>query len=316
MRAIVSGSDGPRVGERQEQPAPDGACVVRMRASLVTPADAAAGRQDPPTVLGESGVGVVERVIGTAGQTQWVGKRVAIHPIVRCGRCDRCLAGLSSHCRERQILGRAGRDGCFAERVTVPTTNLSLLPDTLDDERAAFASLVAEALEATKQIRLEGKGYITVLGDTVAALVTAQVMTRLNAAVRVIAHQQATLALAEKLGIKHRHADEIGRRGDQDVVVDCVGTAESLAFASMLVRARGTVVLKSLPLSREPAAADLSPIILGELTVQGSFHGPLPEAIGLLAKRGIEVTALIERKCGLDQALPLRAATLLRLAPS
>jgi threonine dehydrogenase-like Zn-dependent dehydrogenase len=134
--------------------------------------------------------------------------------------------------------------------------------------------------------------------------------------------------LAERLGIKHRHADEIGRRGDQDVVVDCVGTAESLAFASMLVRARGTVVLKSLPLTREPAAADLSPIILGELTVQGSFHGPLPEAIALLAKRAIEVTALIERKCGpehgagstsgtgLALALPLRPATLLRFAAS
>lgn len=332
MRAIVSGSDGPRLADRPEPAGQEGACIVRMRTSLVTPADAASGRQDPSTILGESGVGVVERIIGGAASSapaaQWIGKRVAIHPVVRCGRCDRCLAGLSSHCRERALLGRAGRDGCFAEKIALPLANLALLPDALDDERAAFASLVAEALEATKQIRLEGKGYITVLGDTVAALVTAQVMTRLNAAVRVIAHQQATLALAERLGIKHRHADEIGRRGDQDVVVDCVGTAESLAFASMLVRARGTVVLKSLPLTREPAAADLSPIILGELTVQGSFHGPLPEAIALLAKRAIEVTALIERKCGpehgagstsgtgLALALPLRPATLLRFAAS
>jgi alcohol dehydrogenase len=317
MRAIVSGSDGARVAERPEPTGRDGECIVRIRASLVTPADAAASRQEPSTILGESAVGVVERLIGTSGPAQpaaaWIGKRVAIHPVIRCGRCDRCLAGLSSHCRERAILGRAGRSGCLAERIAVPFANLALVPDTLDDERASFASLVAEALEATKQIRLEGKGYITVLGDSLAALVTAQVMTRLNAAVRVIARQPTTLGLAEKLGIRHRHADEIGRRGDQDVVVDCIGTAESLAFASMLVRARGTVVLKSLPLTSEPAAADLSPIILGELTVQGSFHGPLPEAITLLAKRGIEVTPLIERKVTFDQATPLRSGSLLRV---
>ncbi len=315
MKAIVSGGRGPSAVERPEPTPRDGECLVRVRAALVTPADTRAGGCEPAIVLGQCAVGVVERVAvdGPAAKT-WTGKRVAIHPVIRCGRCDRCLGGLSAHCRERLILGIDRRDGGLAERVCVPIANLAALPDALDDERATFAVLVGEAFEATKQIRIDGKAYITVLGDDIVALITAQVMTRLNAAVRVVARQQSTLAAAEKIGVKHRHADEIGRRGDQDVVVDCIGTAESLAFASALVRARGTVVLKSLASSPiAGAAVDLTPIVLGELTVQGSFYGPLPEAIDLLAKRGVEVTSLIERRVALDAALPMRVGTVVRV---
>jgi threonine dehydrogenase-like Zn-dependent dehydrogenase len=315
MKAIVSGGRGPSVTERPDPTPRDGECVVRVRAALVTPADLRGMTREPAAILGQAAVGVVERVAGEGPAVRmWTGKRVAIHPVVRCGTCDRCVGGLSAHCRERTILGLDRRDGLFAERVAVPTANLVALPDALDDERATFGVLVGEALEATKQIRVDGKAYITVLGDDIVALVTAQVMTRLNAAVRVVARQATTLAAAEKIGVKHRHADEIGRRGDQDVVVDCIGTAESLAFASALVRARGTVVLKSLaPSPIAGAAVDLTPIVLGELTVQGSFYGPLPEAIDLLAKRGVEVTSLIERRSTLDTALPLRVGTVVRV---
>lgn len=314
MKALVSGARGPALLERPEPSPGENECLVRVRAALVTPADLRAARREPATVLGQAFVGVVERLGGEAGRPL-LGKRVAVHPVLRCGTCDRCVGGLSNHCRQRAVLGLDGRDGGLAERVAVPAANCTALPDALDDERAVFAVTVAEAVEATRQIRVDGKAYITVLGDDLVTLVTAQVMTRLNAAVRVIARQQATLAAAEKLGVKHRHADEIGRRGDQDVVVDCVGSAESLAFASALVRARGTVVLKSLAASQEVAGvADLSPIVLGELNVQGSFHGPLPQALELLGKRAVEVVSLIERRVGLDAALPLRSATVVRPA--
>ncbi|MBL9119521.1 MAG: alcohol dehydrogenase catalytic domain-containing protein [Phycisphaerae bacterium] len=316
MKVIVSGSRGPALIDRPDPAARDGECVVRVKSVLITPTDVRSSHREPAIALGHCVIGTVERLgAETPANRTWLGKRVAVHPVVRCGTCDRCLGGLSAHCRNRTILGVEGRDGGLAERLAVPIANLTALPDAIDDERASFAVLIGEALEATRQIRVDGKAYITVLGDDIVALITAQVMTRLNAAVRVIARQPATLAAAEKLGVKHRHADEIGRRGDQDVVVDCVGTAESLAFASALVRSRGTVVLKAIAApaaGTTAAAADLSPIVLGELSVQGSFYGPLPEAIELLGKRAVEVTSLIERRVALDAALPLRSATVVR----
>ncbi|MDZ4755247.1 MAG: alcohol dehydrogenase catalytic domain-containing protein [Phycisphaerae bacterium] len=324
MKAIVASGGASALADRPSPIAAPGDCVVRVRAALVTPADIRASRfAKEPIVLGQAFVGVVESVtsddaIGGVSDRardgkQLLGKRVVVDPVIRCGRCDRCVGGLSQHCRERTIIGLDGRDGGCAVQVAVPVRNLTPVPDGLDDDRASFATLIASALEATKHVRVEGKAYITVLGDDIATLVTAQVMSQLNAAVRIVAHAPATIAVAEKLGVKHRLADEVGRRGDQDVVVDCTGTAESLAFASALVRARGTVVLASLAHSQDlTGRADLAPIVLGELKVQGSFYGPLHDAVDLLAHRGIEVTALIERRVVIDAALPLRQGTLIR----
>jgi hypothetical protein len=59
-----------------------------------------------------------------------------------------------------------------------------------------------------------------VLGDGPLGLVMVQVMSRLNASVRLIGRHADKLAICEKWGVKHRLADEVGRRDDQDVVVD------------------------------------------------------------------------------------------------
>jgi threonine dehydrogenase-like Zn-dependent dehydrogenase len=299
-----------------------GECLLRVRAALVVAADRTTGPAGPTAaerVPGQAFVGVVEKLGPSDGDLpssvkSLVGKRVAVHPVVRCGRCDRCLGGLSQHCRDRAILG-LDRDGGWAEHAVVPIASCVALPDSLDDERAAFAVPVARALEAMRHVRVEGKTYITVLGDDAEALATTQMMTRLNAAVRILARSESTITLAEKLGVKHRRADEVGRRGDQDVVVDCIGGAESLAFAAALVRARGTVILLGTGSDgSEGRTADLASIVLGELRVQGSFHGPLAEAVELLAKRALDPSPLIERRLSLDAAAGREPAvgTLLR----
>ncbi|MFO0828856.1 MAG: alcohol dehydrogenase catalytic domain-containing protein [Phycisphaerales bacterium] len=305
MRAIVGGPHGPRFDERPDRTPAPGECVVRVRSALTLRTDLeGAHRSAPSTVaLGEAFVGVVDVMHADAmgdrakDARAWIGRRVAVDPVVRCGRCERCLAGLGAHCVERALLGR-DRDGGLAERVTVPIANLVALPDGLDDERAVFAVPVARAIEATRHVRVEGKTYITVLGDGVEALVATQVMTRLNASVRIVATDAETMAVAERLGVKHRLASEVGRRGDQHVVVDFTGVAESFAVAVQLARPRGTVVLM-----RDIAGADLTPVARNELRVQGCGHGPLPQAIDLLTQRAIEVVGLVTKRVAFAHAI-------------
>src|SRR5262249_5396855 len=66
------------------------------------------------------------------------GKRVVAEINGVCGKCDMCGSGLSNHCRRRTVVGIAGRDGAFAERLAVPARNCHVLPDTLSDEQAVF----------------------------------------------------------------------------------------------------------------------------------------------------------------------------------
>src|SRR5690606_14517426 len=143
--------------------------------------------------------------------------------------------GLARHCAAARMLG-ATLDGCFADAFTLPVHNLVELPASVDDDAGAFAAALADALHASTQIRLEGKPYITVLGDSATALLCAQVMSALNASVRVVGSREEHLALCEKWGVKHRPLRDVGRRADQDVVVVCDDRPDALADALRMVR--------------------------------------------------------------------------------
>jgi threonine dehydrogenase-like Zn-dependent dehydrogenase len=182
--------------------------------------------------------------------------------------------------------------------------NLALVPADLDDDRAVFAFLVASAVQTARQLTIEGKPYITVLGDGPLGLVMVQVLSRLNASVRLIGRYSEKLALCEKWGVKHRHVDDIGRRADQDVVVDCTGSPAGLELALKLVRPRGAVVLKSMPAATTKVApgVDLTPFVTGEIHLIGSRFGPIGAALGMLERHEVDVLSLIARRAPLNDA--------------
>ncbi|XAL99802.1 alcohol dehydrogenase catalytic domain-containing protein [Phycisphaeraceae bacterium D3-23] len=288
--------------------APTRLCAGAADVALVQ--DAADGRDAFTGVMGHAFVGVVEAV-GKGVDKANLGRRVVGEINCVCGACDLCRAGLKEHCRRRTVLGRVGRDGCFAERFALPAINLHTVPENVDDDGAVFAGLVASAYQILRQLTIQGRPYLTVLGDGPLGLVCAQVLSRLNATVRCIGHHEAKLALCEKWGVKHRPLADVGLRQDQDIVVDCTGKAAGLATAMAMVRPRGTVVLKSLPL--RPTAADvsidLSPIVRDEVSVVGSRCGPMGAALEALSAGDVDVVSLISRRMKLaDGAGVLEAA--------
>jgi threonine dehydrogenase-like Zn-dependent dehydrogenase len=259
--------------------------------------------------LGHCFVGRVELVEGD-GRSGLVGRRVVGAADAVCGRCDMCLTGLSNHCRNRTVLGMRGRDGCLADWVALPVASLVPVPEGVDDDRAVFAEPLAAAIQAARQLTIEGKPYITVLGDGPLGLLMAQVMARLNASVRLVGRHAQKLALCERWGIKHRQVDDVGRRADQDVVVDCTGSPGGMALAMSLVRPRGTIVLKTLCAPRQPDAAppDLTGLVMKEITVIGSRSGPVAEAVATIARGDVDVVSLISRRMSLNDGPALLAA--------
>lgn len=254
-------------------------------------------------VLGHEFVGVVESVHSDANDRDkaMVGKRVVGSINCVCGKCDMCRSGLSSHCRDRTVLGILGRDGCFADRFALPVRNLLEVPDALDDEQAVFTEPLAAACEINRQLHIEGKPYVTVLGDGRLGLLVAQVMNQLNASVRVIGKHPEKLARCEKWAIKHRRVNDLVPRSDQDIVVDCTGSAEGLAMAMKLVRPRGKIVLKTTVANQ--AGVDLSPLVINEVELIGSRCGPFDEALDLLAGEQVDVLSLISRRVRIEDGV-------------
>lgn len=248
-------------------------------------------------VLGHEFVGVVESVTDKSDK-QWVGKRVVGTINCVCGTCDMCQRGLQEHCRQRTVLGIAGRDGCFAERFCLPVRNLLAVPDTVDDDHAVFTEPLAAAFQILRQLTVEGRPFITVLGDGRLGLLCAQVLTQLNGTVRLLGKHPEKMERCEKWGVKHRLVSEVGLRADQDIVVDCTGSAEGFEMAMQMVRPRGKLVLKTTVAENRPM--NLAPIVINEIEVIGSRCGPFPEALFALRSNTVDVISLISRRMKLS----------------
>ncbi len=230
-----------------------------------------------------------------------VGQRVVGEINIVCGRCDLCLSGLSNHCRNRSVLGILKHDGAFADLIRLPSSNLHVVPRSIDDDAAVFIEPLAAAFQVLKQIQLDLRKWVTVLGDGRLGLLLAQVLRNAGCPVRVIGKHPDKLALCEKWQIRSRPLDEIVPRHDQDVVVDCTGSSDGLELAVQMVRPRGTVVLKSTLAAGKPL--NLAPVVIDEITIIGSRCGPFREAIRALSERQIDVTSLIHRRMKLEQGV-------------
>jgi threonine dehydrogenase-like Zn-dependent dehydrogenase len=230
-----------------------------------------------------------------------VGQRVCGEINIVCGRCDLCLSGLSTHCRARSVLGILKHDGAFADLLRLPAMNLHVIPRTIDDDQAVFVEPLAAAFQILKQIKLDGRKWVTVLGDGRLGLLVGQVLRNAGCPVRIIGKHPEKLALCEKWQIRSRPLSDIVPRHDQDVVVDCTGSASGFEMAMQLVRPRGTIVLKSTVAGAKPM--NLAPLVIDEIAVIGSRCGPFREAIRALAEKQIDVVSLIHRRMKLEQGV-------------
>jgi threonine dehydrogenase-like Zn-dependent dehydrogenase len=319
MRALRYEGSVQGVALARTAPEPDvhpGEALIRPLRMAIGFADrriAAAKPDLPPITLGREFVGVVEKVVPikpTREKHPLLGRRVVATTTISCGECDLCQRGLAAHCRARAVLGVAGRDGCFADRFVLPLRNLHAVPTEVDDDSAALADPLAAAIQCLQQLRIEGKPYITVLGDGCIGLLCAQIMNRLNASVRIVGTNESRLDLAAKWSVKHRLSRDVGRRADQDIVVDCTGSAEGLDLAMKLVRPRGKILLKG-PVHAalgDRWSIDLTPIAAHEIELLGSRCGPIAEALDTLRRREVDVVSLITKRARLDDALAAIAA--------
>ena len=303
MRAVVFDKQLRFEPDRRRPIAGEGECLVRVRLAGICATDLhiTAGYMDFCGVLGHEAVGTVEE-----GPPRWCGQRVVFEINCVCGRCDMCQRGLRNHCRDRTVLGIAGRDGCFADYVLVPEHNLHSVPEAVSDEEAVFVEPLAAAYQVLAQCPIDKRSKVSVVGPGRLGLLVAQVLAATGCKLTVVGRNREKLERCEKKGVQGIHVDDVSTPKDRDVVVDCTGSPEGLAVAMSLVRPRGTIVLKST--YAEAATPNLAPIVVDEVTLLGSRCGSFPEAIDALARQAVEVRSMISRTFPIEQAADAFAA--------
>jgi len=246
-------------------------------------------------VPGHEFVGIVH---DAPHQPDLVGKRVVGEINAACRTCPVCQAGRPTHCPHRTTLGIDRRDGAFADFLSLPAENLYSLPDEISNDQAVFAEPLAAACQILEQISIDPADRVLVIGDGKLGLLCAQVLHRTQCRLMVLGRHPEKLQILSARGI-HTNQDPASLSPGFDIVVEATGTPDGFALARECVRSRGTIVLKST--YHGQTAADMTSLVVHEITVVGSRCGPFPAAIALLRENAIDVQSLIHKRFPIEQ---------------
>lgn len=282
----------------QPQPRPQEAIIQVLQAGICsTDLHLVKGYMDFQGVLGHEFVGVVDQA---PENSELVGKRVVGEINAACRSCQTCLQGHPTHCPNRTTLGIMGRDGAFADYLSLPVENLYPLPEEISNEQAVFIEPLAAACEIPQLVTIKPKDRVIIIGDGKLGLLCAQVLALAGCQVTLLGRHSKRHAWLIPKGIAVTSESQEISPG-ADIVVEATGSPQGLTIATQLVRPRGTIVLKST--YHGEVAVNMTELVIHEISIIGSRCGPFAPALRLLAGGMIEVKPLIHSCFSLDDGM-------------
>ncbi len=279
------------------QPAP-GEALVRVRLAGICSTDLEMVRGYYPFtgVLGHEFVGEVVEAPDPALR----GARVTGEINLTCGECAACRRGDSSHCENRTVLGILGKDGCFAEYLTLPVENLHPVPDSVPDEMAVFTEPLAAALEIPQRNHIRPTDRVLIVGAGRLGQLIAQVLALTGCDLHAVVRHDYQREILAARGVTTLPESRVEPRA-YDVVVEATGNPGGFDLARRAVRPRGKLVLKSTYAG--DLTANFSSLVVDEITLTGSRCGPFPPALRLLAAGRVDPSPLISARYPLSEGL-------------
>jgi 2-desacetyl-2-hydroxyethyl bacteriochlorophyllide A dehydrogenase len=296
------------------QPGPEDV-IVSVQAVGVCGSDVhgytgATGRRLPPMVMGHEFGGIVT-ALGERVTRARVGDRVVVQPLITCGQCANCRAGLPNICLNRTGLGMLNVNGAMAEAVRVPQQLLYPMPEGMAWEQAALVEPLAVALRAINQTPLTLMGTVVVIGAGTIGLLTV-LAACLRGAGQVIVTDLSPhrLDLARQLG-----ADRVVNVAQEDpaevvqgltdgqgaqAVIEAVGIAASVKQSLAVVRTGGHITW--IGNSQPVVEVNMQQVVTRELTIRGTygFNEEFGRALQAIHTGRLDVMPLIERTAPLE----------------
>ncbi len=263
-----------------------------------------------PVILGHEASGVIAACGPEVGGWKQ-GDEVVIEPLFTCKTCQACVTGRYHLCPELKFLGHQV-PGTLAEYVIADSFFLHKKPGNISFEEAALAEPAASPLHAVERSGIRLGDFVVVLGCGVTGAFLIQYALNKGAEVLVSDPQDFKLQLARKLGIHHTlnpEKEDLNKRvrkltGEQgaDVVFEAVGTSETLALTTSLVKRGGTVLLIGYS-GKDIEPYSLSTVTLAELNVLGSlaYCHDFPRTLKLMSMGALKLKPMITQRIGLEE---------------
>ena len=236
--------------------------------------DWAKGRCKPPFVVGHEFAGEVTEV-GKLVTDVRPGDRVTAEGHIVDGRCPLCRTGNAHVCPYTKIIG-VDRDGCFAEYIAMPATNVWHLDDNISFDIGGIHDPMGNAFHTALTASIPGSTVMITGCGPIGIFAVG--ICRAAGASRIIATDvnEKRLALARTMGAHDAvHPQEAERAVKAatgglgvDVVLEMSGVPSAVHQAFALVRVGGRVQMLGIP--AKPMEVNLATeIIFKGITIYG-----------------------------------------------
>lgn len=251
---------------------------------------------DPPFTLGHEIAGWVDSLGPGAGGYE-IGEAVAVHGAWGCGVCNACRAGTENYCDDFGGSAAAsgaglGRDGAMAEKILVPSTR-HLVP--IGDLSPVEASPLTDAgvtpyhaIKRSLDLLVPGSTAVVIGVGGLGHLAVQMLKVLSPASVIAIDSSEAKTQLALDVGADHAfepaeaasNCRELTGGNGAELVIDFVGSTETMQLAAAAARVRGAITVVGL------AAGFLNYSIVTvplECSVASTYWGGINDLVEVIA---------------------------------
>jgi threonine 3-dehydrogenase len=255
-----------------------------------------------PMVIGHEFFGEILE-LGKEVKTLKVGQRVSGEGHVICGTCRNCRAGRQHLCRTTLGIG-VNRQGCFAEYLAIPASNVLSLPDNITADQAAILDPLGNATHCAlsfnligEDVLITGAGPIGIMAVAIAKHAGARhvVITDIN---------DYRLDLARKTGatrainIKHDTLDDtmvdLQMTEGFDVGFEMSGHPTALNDMLKIMNHGGKIALLGIP--PQETAIDWNQVIFKGLMLKGIYGREMYETwykMVAMLQSGLDISPVI-----------------------
>ncbi|MBI9096350.1 MAG: zinc-binding alcohol dehydrogenase family protein [Sphaerochaeta sp.] len=229
-----------------------------------------------PRIIGHEFGGFVQE-IGKDVSSVKIGDRVAINPVVSCGKCYACSIGHSNVCSTLEVIG-VHRDGGFSEFVKVPEGNVHRFSTDFEETLLGLVEPFSIGMQVNNRAQITKGDKVLIMGAGPIGMTILQVAKSRGAAVMVSDIVSERLVRALAMGadaIVDISTEDVQNRVLQftngegmPVVVDTACLPKTFEQSIALASPAGRVVV--IGLKSAPSAIAMADITKKELTIIGS----------------------------------------------
>ena len=263
-----------------------------------------------PVVLGHEFSGEVVEV-GEGVSKFKAGDRVAVEPIVACGKCAACSEGKYNLCSSLGFHGLCGSGGGFAEYTVFPVEFVHKIPDNMSYEQGALIEPMAVALHSIRVANFKTGDTALVLGSGPIGLATIECLKAAGARLVVVLQRKSV----RQEYAKRAGADVVLDPNEVDVaaevkkLTDGVGvdaafetTGAEVGFNTGLdsIKFEGTLVITSI--WEKPMSFNPNVLVFQEKKVVGTlaYRHEFPATIAQMSDGRIKAQGYVTKKILLD----------------